>query len=105
MQKKMHIPKYPFIWMYDAACRVFADFSLKECSATNAMKVNNVPVLFAHGEADDFVPHWMTKQNFDACVAEKVFVSVPGAGHGMCYLIDRERYESELDKFISSVLD
>jgi fermentation-respiration switch protein FrsA (DUF1100 family) len=104
MQNKMHIPKYPFIWLYDAACRVFADFSLKECSATDAMKVNAVPVLFAHGEADDFVPYWMTKQNYDACTAQKVFVSVPEAGHGMCYLIDRERYDRELDRFITDVL-
>ena len=105
MQDTMHIPKYPFIWMYDAACRIFADFSLKDCSATNAMKVNNVPVFFAHGEADKFVPHWMTKQNYDACKAKKVFVSVPDAGHGMCYLIDRERYERELDQFINTVLN
>lgn len=104
MKNNMHIPKYPFIWMYDAACRIFAGFSLKECSATDAMRVNTVPVLFAHGEADDFVPYWMTKQNYDACVAEKSLVSVPEAGHGMCYLIDREQYDEQLDRFIASVL-
>ena len=104
MKNNMHIPKYPFIWMYDAACRMFAGFSLKECSATDAMKVNTVPVLFAHGEADDFVPYWMTKQNYEACIADKDFVSVPEAGHGMCYLIDREQYENALDKFITAVL-
>ena len=74
--------------MYDAACRVFAGFSLKECSTTEAMKINTVPILFAHGEADDFVPYWMTKKNYDTCIAQKDFVSVPNAGHGMCYLID-----------------
>jgi len=103
MKNNMHIPKYPFIWLYDAACRVFAGFSLKECSATDAMRINTVPVLFAHGEADDFVPYWMTKQNYDACIAEKDFVSVPDAGHGMCYLIDREQYEGAIDRFITSV--
>ena len=104
MKNNMHIPKYPFIWMYDAACRILAGFSLKECSATEAMKVNTVPVLFAHGEADDFVPYWMTKRNYDACIADKDFVSVPDAGHGMCYLIDREQYENAIDRFIATVL-
>ena len=104
MKDNMHIPKYPFIWMYDAACRVFGDFSLKECSATDAMKVNGVPVLFAHGEADDFVPYWMTKQNYDACVAEKYFVSVPNAGHGMSYLIDKEQYNGAIDRFVAEIL-
>ena len=104
MKNNMHIPKYPFIWMYDAACRVFAGFSLKECSTTEAMKINTVPILFAHGEADDFVPYWMTKKNYDTCIAQKDLVSVPNAGHGMCYLIDKEQYEDAIDRFISSVL-
>ena len=104
MKDNMHLPKYPFIWMYDAACRAFGGFSLKECSATDAMKVNKVPVLFAHGEADDFVPYWMTKQNYDACTAQKYFVSVPEAGHGMCYLIDKEQYNGAIDRFVEEIL-
>ena len=104
MRSNMHLPKYPFIWMFGAMCRVFAGFSLKECSATDAMKVNDKPVLFAHGEADDFVPYSMTTQNYDACVAEKILLSVPEAGHGMCYLMDMERYDLELQKFFDKVL-
>ncbi|MBR2460273.1 MAG: alpha/beta hydrolase [Clostridia bacterium] len=104
MKENMHIPQYPFIWIFGAMCRVFADFSLKECSTVDAMKVNGKPVLFAHGEADDFVPYAMTVENYDACVAEKVLVSVAGADHGISYLVDQKKYDEALDSFLEKNL-
>lgn len=104
IKTKMHLPKYPFIIFFGGMCRAFAHFSLKECSATEAMKKNPKPTLFVHGEADDFVPYEMTVKNHDACAAEKVFVSIPKAGHGMCYFTDTEYYDRELERFIEKVL-
>ncbi len=76
----------------DIFCRVFAKFSLYEMSTTRAMQQNRLPILFAHGTADNLVPYRMTQQAFDACTAPKYLVLAENAEHGMSYLIERERY-------------
>ena len=62
-----------------------------------AMENNRLPVLFVHGEADTFVPPEMTMRAYRACRTEKQLVLVPGAGHGMSYLLDREGYQQALE--------
>ncbi len=72
-----------------------------ECSAAGAMRANTkYPVCFAHGEKDDFVPVEMTLENHAACAAEKELFLVPEAGHGLCYLMERERMEAALLAFL-----
>lgn len=76
-------------WRYDA------------CSAVDAMRRNkSIPVFFAHGEKDDFVPPAMTRENYAACAAEKEFFLAPEAGHGLSYLVERERCEAALLAFL-----
>lgn len=56
------------------------------------MKVCKVPVLFVHGTDDNFVPIEMTYENYKVCAAPKHLLIVPGADHGMNFLIDRPAY-------------
>lgn len=58
-----------------------------------------VPVFFAHGTADRFVPVEMTYENYLACSAPKRLLIVPGAGHGRSYLVDRKAYETAVRAF------
>ena len=60
-----------------------------------------MPVLFIHGEADDFVPCDMSRENCAHCAAPKTLVTVPGADHGFSYLVDREGVEAALKWFFS----
>ena len=41
----------------------------------------------------------MTYENYKACVAPKRLLVVPGAGHGMSYIVEKEKYEETLRKF------
>ena len=66
------------------------------------MKRCKVPVIFFHGENDDYVPCYMSKQNFDACTARKKLVTIPGAGHGLSYPVDPKTYLQELREFFDS---
>ena len=63
---------------------------------TGGMKKITVPVLFVHGEADNFVSPRNTLENYAACTAPKQLITVPGAGHGVSYLVDRERCDREI---------
>ncbi len=80
---------YPFVRL---GARIFGHFDLEAANATKAIENCKVPVIFYHGERDHFVPCYMSKKNYDACPSRKRLVTTPGAGHGLCYLIDPEGY-------------
>ena len=56
-------------------------------------------MIFYHGEDDVFVPCHMSKTLFDACPTRKQLVTVPGAGHGLAFPVDPERYLITLRDF------
>ncbi len=87
---------YPFVKL---AARIFGGFDLEEYSPMDAVKKCNLPIIFVHGENDNFVPCEMSRQLYDACVSKKVIFTVPGADHGLSYVIDTEGYFKVLNEF------
>ena len=68
-------------------------------SCPQALARCTVPVLFVHGTDDRFVPIEMTYENYKACAGPKRLFVVPGAEHGMSYLVDRTGYEAAVKAF------
>ena len=104
MKKTIREMKLPPNLMYPFArlgARVYGKFDLEELSPEEAMKNCPVPVIFFHGDADDFVPSWMSQRNYEACSAPKELVIVPGAGHGLCYPVDPDGYLKAMAKFFT----
>lgn len=87
---------YPFVRL---GALLYAGFDPDSVSALEAAPNIRVPVIFFHGEADDFVPCSMSRKNFDVCTARKKLVTVPGAGHGLAFPVDEESYLQELRDF------
>ena len=103
--KEMKLPPeiiYPFIKL---GALIFGHFRLEEDSPIEAVKRAKVPIIFFHGETDDFVPCDMSRELYEACPTKKMLVTVQGAGHGLCVLIDREGYVSALKDFENSILN
>lgn len=88
---------YPFVWL---GALVFGKFNLTASSAVSAVSESDVPILIIHGGADDFVPCYMAEEIYKACRSEKKLLIVPGAGHGMSYLVDKDLYEKTVKDFI-----
>ncbi len=89
---------YPFIKL---GAKVFGRFDLDAYSPMEAMKTCRLPVIFFHGDADDFVPCTMSKANFDACSSPKRLVITHGAAHGLCYLVEPDTYLREVAEFFT----
>ena len=87
---------YPFVKL---GAKWFGHFDLEETSPLEAMKKCTLPVIFFHGEADDFVPCHMSQKNFEACGGRKKLVTIPNAGHGLAYPVEPKRYVQELLDF------
>ncbi len=100
----MKLPPKPIIPPLNFLFKSIAGFDAYSVSTVEAMKNNkDFPVIFVHGEADNFVPCEMSLRAYEACRAKKVLVTVPEADHGMSYLVDRPRLDRELKIFIEEV--
>lgn len=83
LQELFGLPTFPVLDAASLVCRVRAGWSFKEASAVDQVKKTALPMLFIHGEEDDFVPYAMLDVVYDACAsADKERLSIPGAAHG-----------------------
>ena len=97
--RDMKLPPKPIYPLIKLGAKLFGRFDLEETSAVEALKRCKKPVIFFHGENDDFVPCDMSKLCFEACASRKRLVTIPEAGHGLAYPVDPERYIRELKDF------
>ncbi len=101
-RRMVNIPLGFVLLFVDMWCRLIAGFSLHGASVPKALSKNTkIPLLLIHGEEDGFVPHSMGVENYNACAAPKMMLSVKGADHGVSYLVSTEEYKKTLDDFIA----
>ena len=99
-----HLPPFPAVHALWGTCRLRAGFGFRDASTVEAVKNISVPILFVHGEADDFVPCENSRRNFEACTSEKKRIfTVPGATHGVSFLVDEEGCRRAITEFMADV--
>lgn len=105
LDRSFHAKPFPLMNIAGLMAKKKAKFDFKAASTIDAMAVNTVPVLFVHGEDDDFVPIDMTEVNYEVCKAEKSIVRVKGARHVCGYLVDKNACEKALDGFLAKTFE
>ena len=78
---------------------LYGGFDTEKAKPVEAVKNCRIPVIFFHGDRDDYVPWEMSRINYEACPVAKELVIIPEAGHGLCYLVDGPGYIAALRKF------
>ena len=93
---------FPFVkW----GALLFGHFNLEACSAVLGAKVSKIPILLFHGDDDRFVPCHMSHTVKESNPENIDFQIIPGAGHGLCYLIGPQQYESAIIHFMEQILE
>lgn len=103
VSKDMHLPAkllYPFVKL---GARIFGNFNLEESSALSAVATTKLPILLIHGEDDRFVPCDMSRDIHSSCASRIMFETVPGAGHGLSYIVAPEKYEKAVTEFVGTL--
>ena len=100
-----HLPAGPSVFCADLFARLFAGFSLYEKDSRKTLAKARLPVLLIHGSEDHFVPCSMTEESYAACTGEKALLLVDGAGHGVSFLVDHERYSCMVEDFLAKNLE
>lgn len=101
-QKFMHLKKEQMIQTIDEMdnlCKKKAGYHLQDFTTLEALSKCKIPVFFAHGTADSFVPYEMSLENYKICVSRKTLYSVEGADHAQSYITDPKAYLTSLKQF------
>lgn len=98
-ENNLHLPFDLYSHTADRICRKRLSAASDGYSCPEALQNCKVPVLFIHGTDDRFVPVEMTYENYKACPSKKHLFVVPGADHGMSYLLDKDGYEEAVLQF------
>ena len=92
---------WPLIWL---SALIWGRFNVCKTTAADEVKKATKPIMIIHGEGDDFVPMYMSRQVVDANPALIEMHTFPEAGHGLSYLYDTERYQQLVREFINKTL-
>lgn len=102
--RKRHYPLFPTYALVRLGGRLFGGFDIESVSAADAMGCCTRPTLLIHGDDDHFVPCEMGQENFARCAAaHKKLLVVPGAGHGLSFMVDRTAYLQALAEFLAGL--
>ncbi len=105
VMKDMGLPPkllYPFARL---GAILFGGFDPDARSPIQSMATCHLPIIFIHGDADDYVPATMSVENYNACVSEhKRLVFIKGAGHAIAFPVDQKGYLDALDEFFKPFL-
>lgn len=77
------------------------NLNFQEASSENQVKKSERPMLFIHGEADNYVPTAMAQELYNAKSGPKELWLVPGAGHAQSYKTAPKEYTQHVRDFIA----
>lgn len=92
---------FPIMQLSNIVTEIKAGYSLKDASALEQVKKSKTPILFIHGDKDDFVPYSMMEELYNATSSEKEKLTIKGAGHDDSYLINPKLYWTTIYDFVN----
>ncbi len=104
MKKRSGVPSFPALNLGSFVSSFKAGYSFEEASAVKQVAKCKKPMLFIHGEDDDFVPVEMGYEVYDAANCEKQFFLVEDAGHAQALYKDPDAYWGVVFDFIDNVI-
>lgn len=104
VSRDLHVsPKlaYPFL---NLGARAFGRLHLRDGDTVEAVRHSRVPILIIHGADDRFVPCDMSRTIAEANPENVRRHTFDGAGHGLSYIADADRYKSLICEFLDEIL-
>ena len=88
--------------MYNNFLKRTYKIDLMRFDAVRQVKKAEIPMLFIHGDQDEFVPYENLQRLYDAhpLIDKKIMYTVKGAKHAMSYPLKRQEYEKQVEMFL-----
>lgn len=105
LPRMFYIPTFPILPTTSLVTKIKAGYSFREASALKQVQKADVPILYIHGEADEFVPTKLTYELYEQTKSETEIVTFPGASHGEGFVIAKEKYVQVLTDFLNRYIE
>ncbi len=100
LNKRFSLPSFPILDISNGIAQLKAGYDFKKASSVEQVKKADQPMLFIHGEKDDFVPVEMVYEVYEVCPSPKELYIVEEAGHAQAKDCDVEAYWNKVFDFI-----
>ena len=98
IEKDMKLPSKLLYPLVKLSAKTFGKFDVEKTSPLNSVKNAKAPIIFIHGDKDEFVPYQMSIDLYNSCTSEKSLCLIENAEHGL-------GYPENPDKYIKSILE
>ena len=98
----MHLPGC-LVHLASLCAKIFHGVFYHEMRPIDALKENRIPILFMHGEDDDFILPAHSEAMHQATQGYTELHLFPGAGHAASVLTDPETYRKDVEGFLAAV--
>lgn len=98
------LPEFPILNVSSIVAKIRAGYFLGEASSIDQVKKSKTPILYIHGDQDDFVPYYMMEELYNATSSEKEMLTIKGAEHAKASEVDPEIYWTSVNNFINKYI-
>ena len=98
------LPEFPIMNVSSLVAQIRAGYSLGEASSIEQVKKSKTPILYIHGDQDDFVPYFMMEELYNATSSEKEMLTIKDAGHAKSSEVDPKTYWTTVYNFINKYI-
>lgn len=99
LKEQFGLPQFPLMYTTDWLCQWEYGWGFKEASSLKQVAQCTLPMLFIHGDKDDYVPTWMVYKLAEAKPDPKELWVVEGVDHARSYLLNTEEYTERVKTF------
>ena len=99
------LPEFPILNVSSIVAKIRAGYFLGEASSLKQVKNSKTPILYIHGDKDDFVPYYMMEELYNATSSEKEMLTIEGAEHAKASEVDPETYWNTVNNFINKYMN
>lgn len=102
LKDMFNLPAFPLIPVTSLITKIRAGYFFGEANAVKQLHNNTKPMLFIHGDKDDFVPFSMLDKVYGATKGPKEKYVVHGAKHAEALSTDPAMYQEKVTGFLET---
>lgn len=100
LKAEFNLPEFPLLYTTSALCRLRYGWSFGEATSLKQVAKCSKPMLFIHGDTDNFVPSGMVYPLFNAKPQPKELWITKGTAHAKSYKDYPEEYSRRVAAFV-----
>lgn len=101
LKQMFNLPAFPLINVTSLVTKLRAGYFFGDADTLKQLHQNKTPILFIHGDKDDFVPYSMLAKVYAATDAPKEKYIVKGAKHAEALTKDPVKYQQTVADFLA----